>query len=235
MDPRHFGMDSRLIAETCIYCGAKPSTRDHVPSKAFLDEPYPHELPWVGACESCNSGFSLDEQYLACFIECVKAGSADPAYLQRPKISRILTDNPSLRRRIATSMRRNKEELWWQPESERVHNVVLKLAKGHAAYELHARFEDDPVQVEIRPLVMRSHEERGSFENGPWAMLAAWPEINSRAFHRAAGAQVDHFEQMGDWIIIQPERYRFAINETGGVEVRLVISEYLGCAVSWER
>jgi len=234
MDPRHLvGIDERLTAQMCVYCGAEPSTRDHVPSKVFLDEPYPQGLPVVGACESCNSGFSLDEQYLACFIECVKTGSADPADLHRPKIKRILAETPGLRQRIAASMTRNGRESWWQPESERVHKVVLKLAKGHAACELFSQL-DNPVQVEIRVLPTQSPEERSSFESGPWEIFAPWPEIGSRAFHRAAGARVDHFRQQGDWVIVQPERYRFAVNQTGGVEVRLVLSEYLGCVVSWE-
>jgi len=78
MDPRHVvGMDERLTAEMCVYCGgAEPSTRDHVPPKVFLDEPYPPGLPVVGACEGCNLGFSLDEQYLACLIGCVMCGAA---------------------------------------------------------------------------------------------------------------------------------------------------------------
>ena len=67
MDPRHLFMDERLTG-MCVYCGAQPETRDHVPSKVLLDEPYPPELPVVGACEKCNASFSMDEQYLACFL-----------------------------------------------------------------------------------------------------------------------------------------------------------------------
>lgn len=234
MDPRHLvGMDERLTAEMCVYCGGQPSTRDHIPSKVFLDEPYPPGLPVVGACGSCNTAFSLDEQYLACFIECVKCGAADPARLERPKIKRILTENPSLTERIAGSMKRDRKELRWLPETQRVCNVVLKLAMGHVAYELSPQLED-PVQIEITPLPTQSPEERNNFENGPWGMFAPWPEIGSRAFHRAAGVRVDQFGLMGDWIVVQPGRYRYAVNDTGGVEVRLVLSEYLACAVSWE-
>ena len=181
----------------------------------------------------CYSGFSLDEEYLACFLECVKAGSVDPVHLQRPKISRILADKPSLKQRIAASITRNGKELRWQPEHERVHNVVLKLAQAHAAYELFPQFED-PVQVEFTPLLTLSAPARNSFEKGPWGMLVPWPEIGSRAFNRAAGRRIDRFEQYGDWIIVQAERYRFAFNQNGGVEVRIVLSEYLGCIVYWD-
>jgi hypothetical protein len=80
----------RLRANACIYRGAQPGSKDHVPSRVFLDEPYPPGLPTVAACENCNAGFSLDEQYLACFLECVLCGSIDPAQLKRPKVKRVL-------------------------------------------------------------------------------------------------------------------------------------------------
>lgn len=70
MDPRHLFIDRRLTG-MCVYCGDQPDTRDHVPSKVFLNEPYPPELPVVAACKRCNESFSLDEQYLACFLDCV--------------------------------------------------------------------------------------------------------------------------------------------------------------------
>ena len=54
----------------------------------------------VDACEECNRGFSLDEQYLACFIECVLCGTVEPSGLQRPKIKRIISENSSLSHRI---------------------------------------------------------------------------------------------------------------------------------------
>ena len=38
----------------CIYCGDVAETRDHVPSKAFMIEPYPDNLPTISACAPCN-------------------------------------------------------------------------------------------------------------------------------------------------------------------------------------
>ena len=37
-------VDSRIVG-ICIYCGGIAKTRDHVPSKAFLDKPYPENIP----------------------------------------------------------------------------------------------------------------------------------------------------------------------------------------------
>jgi hypothetical protein len=42
------------------------------------------------------------------------------------------------------------QQLWWQPENQRVRNVVLKLATAHAAREPHPKL-DDPTQVVTLP------------------------------------------------------------------------------------
>ena len=56
----------------CSYCGINnPDTRDHVPSKILLDQPYPENLPVVPCCSKCNRSFSLDEEYVACLLECI--------------------------------------------------------------------------------------------------------------------------------------------------------------------
>ena len=59
MDPRHVFIYERHTGN-CVYCGAYPDTRDHVPSKVLLNEPYPPDLPVIGACQRCNTSYSLD-------------------------------------------------------------------------------------------------------------------------------------------------------------------------------
>lgn len=133
MDPKKLLIDERLSAY-CVYCGGIPTTNDHAPSKVLLDEPFPDNLPGVGACGKCNTGFSLDEEYLACLIECVICGSADFTSVHREKVQRILTERPAIAARIAASRREGEGgKILWEPEATRVQNVVLKLARGHAA------------------------------------------------------------------------------------------------------
>ncbi|MBA7559587.1 hypothetical protein ES708_01202 [subsurface metagenome] len=233
MDPRHLFMDERLTG-MCVYCGAQPDTRDHVPSKVLLDEPYPAQLPVVGACDWCNASFSLDEQYLACFIDCVICGGTETAGLRRPNVKRILDGNPALQQRIEGSRRKDEAgNLLWEPEANRVRNVVLKLARGHTSYELYPKFEK-PVEVTFAPLQVLREEERSAFEQLTSGKLDLCPEIGSRALLRTFGKSPDRFEQSGDWIVVQPGRYRYAVAETGGVLARMVLSEYLACEVVWE-
>jgi len=233
VDPRHLFMDERLTG-ICVYCGAQPDTRDHVPSKVLLDEPYPPQLPVVGACECCNASFSLDEQYLACFIECVICGCTDSVGLQRPNVKRMLDGNPALQQRIEGSRRKDEAgNLLWEPEGNRIRNVILKLAKGHAAYELYPKFEE-PVEVKFAPLQVLRGEERAAFGRLTPEKLDLWPEFGSRAFLLTFGKSPDRLKKSGDWIVVQPARYRYAVAETGGVLTRMILSEYLACEVVWE-
>ena len=112
--------DARLVAQ-CIHCGST-ETRDHCPSRILLDEPYPAHLPVVPACAKCNAGFSLDEEYFACLVECARRGGPENA--ARPKIVRIL-ETKTCAARIVFAV-----------ETARVRNVVIKLARGYDASEL---------------------------------------------------------------------------------------------------
>jgi len=105
MDPRQLFADERLKG-MCVHCGGRPHTRDHAPSKVLLDDPLPNNLPVVEACESCNTGFSQDEEYVACFVECVICGTTELSGVQRPKIKRILAERPALAARLHQSVGR---------------------------------------------------------------------------------------------------------------------------------
>ena len=91
----------------CIHCGewiaGLETNRDHVPSKSLLLKPYPENLPLVEVCRSCNTGFSLDEEYLVAFLGSVMAGFTEPDRQSNPNAARILRRNPKLRTRIERS------------------------------------------------------------------------------------------------------------------------------------
>lgn len=231
-DPRKLFVDDRLRGR-CVYCGRRPDTRDHCPSKVLLDEPYPPNLPVVEACLACNQSFSLDEQYLACFLECVVCGSTDPANLRRENIRRILSAAPFLGADIQSTMHLDEGGgKVWRPDMDRVRNVVLKLARGHLDYELSIQEPNGPALFEIAPLSLMAAEAREFFECPEPGPLALWPEIGSRAFMRLMG----NGEQAVDgWLDVQPGRYRYLVGQGHGNYnyVHLVIGEYLGCRVAW--
>jgi len=224
MDPRKLFVDNRLLG-ACVYCGGLPDTRDHVPSRVLLDEPFPENLPVANCCEACNAGFSLDEQYLACFIDCVISGSTSPDDVERAKVARILTETPSIAARIAASETKSPDgQQIWQPEVDRVHNVILKLARGHAAYELSVLEQlDEPQSISAVPVVTLDPNAVEQFLSPQ--DTAFWPEIGSRACKQFTGAD--------RWQVLQPGRYQYLVTQADGLVVRILLSDYLACEVRW--
>jgi hypothetical protein len=237
--------DDRL-RRSCVYCGGVAGTNDHVPSKVLLDEPFPDNLPVVDACSACNSGFSDDEMYVACLVDVVQASIADPDLVPRKKIARILRGQPQLREKLNRARHVNDGVVSFDIESTRVRNVLLKLSRGHAAFELDERKRGEPTRVLITPLAALDGAEREAFETPP--VVSLFPEIGSRAMQRMSVASVTlasirdpgqtvstHFLLGPDWMQVQPRRYRYlaAALDTGELVVRVVLSEFLASEVTW--
>lgn len=225
--PTNFG-DSRQLS-FCIHCGGGTDTRDHVPSRVFLDEPYPDNLPVVPACASCNNGFSQDEEYLACLVDCARLGTVDVAVGHRAKITRILSEKPALAARLKHACSDINGCTTFNVEAERVSNVVLKLARGHAAFEINEPQRDSPTRLTYSLLPFMLKDVRDNFETPRPPSIS--PEVGSRAMQRMFVADNN---VMAEWIVIQPNLYRYLVTINNGVNVRMVIGEYLGCEVAWE-
>ncbi len=241
MDQLNNYSDSRLLFG-CIYCGGLEETRDHVPSKVFLDSPFPENLPVVPACLNCNNGFSLDEEYVACLIESIVAGSVDPVAIRRKSIAKKLKENVSLYSRIATGMSQSNGQTFFQVESERVRNIALKLARGHAAFELGLPFRSQPIHIQCEPLSTMSVEDLEQFESPQIPIII--DEVGSRSLQRLRvievtlqsdkGEKFTHSYICNDWIDVQDGRYRYlATSEPDGARVRIVIGEFLACDIKW--
>jgi len=213
-------------AEACAYCGEATQTRDHVPSRILLDEPFPENLPVVPACLPCNNKASFDEEYLACLIECVICGTTDPARVGREKIRRTLAKQHALQARLTAALRWENEQSLFNIELDRVERIVVKLAQGHALYELNEPQLAKPSSVVISPLGLLDNDVRGAFENTSGYDFAIWPEVGSRAMQRLV-------QNAHGWLEVQLGRYRYLATTDTVVRVRLVLSEYLACEVIW--
>jgi hypothetical protein len=221
----------------CIHCGqwiaGVETSRDHVPSKSLLLKPYPENLPLVEVCRSCNTGFSLDEEYLVALLGAVIAGSTEPDRQTNPNAARILTRNPKLRARIEGSRSEDRTlfsetRIVWQPEAERVERVILKNARGHAFFEIGEPMLDEPSYVRSAPLEAMTPEQRADFENMDFG--GGWPEVGSRMMTQMLTGQ----DLTEGWIAVQEGVYRYAVAQTGGMLVRSVLFEYLATEVCWE-
>jgi len=220
--------DKRQL-QTCVFCGKPTRSRDHVPSKVLLDEPYPDDLAVVPSCLECNNGFSSDEEYFACLIEIMRLGSLDIEDLERGKIRRILSAKPKLKKLIQESMTNTNGYYQIKPDWPRVENVVLKHAKGLAAYYMNTPVHgDNPSHLFIEPWTELSEEQIVIFNQSlPHSKI---PEAGSRICQQVCFIEGTPFSP---WIEIQQDRFRYMSAMDKLCIVKMVFSEYLMCEVVW--
>jgi hypothetical protein len=143
---------------------------------------------------------------------------------------------------IAAGRSEEGGEIRWSYDNERIRNVVLKLARGHAAFEQSRRFRHDPTHYAVCPLHLLSPAERSAFEAPDIPQM--WGEVGSRAMQRTAVIQLTLRAEDGsasivgfpfnDWIEVQSQRYSYFTAATAdGVTVRMLIRGFLACEVNW--
>ena len=228
--------DERLKG-ACAHCGSAidstRANRDHVPSKCLLQEPYPDNLPVVPSCIQCNSEFSKDEEYFSILLQCVLIGSADPMDHRNANVRKALRRSKRLGERIecSKSIVETDEEsrVVWEPETQRVNNVILKNARGHAFYEFGERQEIDPAYVWTKPICNLPDTQHRNFVGNQRTHVSGWPEVGSRAFQRA----ILGYDIRDGWVIVQNGIYRYKVMQNKGVYVRSVLAEYLATEVYW--
>ena len=231
-------VDERLKS-SCVHCGAGigevETSKDHVPSKGLLRKPRPAHPPVVGICTACNKGFSADEEYLFLFLNCVLAGSTDPDSQIDPRAMRALRRHDKLRARIErskTECRTNSGETLciWTPETERIHRVIVKNARGHVFYEFAEPILTEPDQVRSAPLESLTVAQRNAFESIQGNnSVAGWPEVGSPMMARVVTGQ----DLSDGWIIVQDGTYRYGVVQCGVTLVRSVLYNYLATEVYW--
>lgn len=119
---------------------------------------------------------------------------------------------------------------------------MIKLARGHAAFELGQPCRETPDHFWCGPLASMSPEMRESFNAAHVQQL--FGEVGSRGLQRMLVTQfvlrseTGEVSQMGlvvnDWVEVQEGNYRYlAIDDIGGLVIRVVAAEYLACEVAW--
>ena len=229
----HFS--DQLGSADCIPCAERNHSgqysRDHIPTKALLNSPYPENLMDVGMCQECNSGFAKDEEYFAAFLASAISGSIEPDPLQFPTASRILATNPLLRSRIDAARRVEATPgkdtvVTWTPELERIERVIVKNARGHVLFESGQAIALPPTRVSIVPIEQLLPQQLSQFEFP--LDSTGWPEVGSRLTLRLLETRECG---KGGWIEVQNGIYRYAVDELH--RVRMVLREYLAAEVAW--
>jgi len=189
----------------CVHCGGPDETKDHLPSKVLLDEPLPANVFVSPACFSCNNGLAPDEEYVAALIECVLAGEGRPQPASGGQRSqRRSPASVGLAERLRRARRLENGMPVWGVEQERMRNVVLKLARGHAAYELNDPRTEEPDVCCVRPIPTMTRAEFDRFEDRPdpgTIELGVWPEVGSRMMSRLLIVENEVYDE--GWLVVQ--------------------------------
>lgn len=205
----------------CCYCGGFADTVDHVPSKVFLDKPYPENLPVVPCCKKCNEQFSLDEEYVAVLFECVRCQSFDPHQFKREKIRKIVEHNPALLLTVKkTSSPMLDGRFSINPENARMKKVLTKLIVGHLRFEgLDQWFLHEDLDISFYQDIHANQDLYNWFYFPMFSGLL--PEVGSRGLM----ALVEHENTGSLWFTVQPNQYEYSVAPDNS-EVRIIIQDY---------
>ena len=204
---------------------------DHVPSRSLLEKPYPHRPPVVKICKDCNNSFSPDEEYFAALLGAVMCGTTVPELQTVNSAKAIFSSNQKVRDQIEsckiTKIIDGEEKHEWIPNFTRVHNVLIKNARGHIYFEYGQPLFNDPCHVNACPLQVMNENEFTNFFRAD--SNSSWPEVASRMLERTV-SQIDYVD---GWVVVQEGIYRYAITEDFGFCVRIIIREYLAARIAW--
>ena len=227
----------KSVENGCVYCGKPANTREHVPSKAFLRKPYPGDLSTIPACFDCNNGFSADEKYVSCFLDVLKAAVYQD-YTCRIETTQRLETDKELQQLIHKQISKSDGRINYTLDEKRLCRILIKLAKGHAGFEVdHISFDDADISVWYDFVFNMAESVIDEFEEIPQTDIA--PEVGSRGCVAPFVVQnIETGEAIGFilWNEAQEGQYRYQVmyNKTGGICVKIIIYEMLYCRVDFD-
>jgi len=148
-------------------------------------------------------------------LHAVIAGSLYPDPTKHPEAATILRSNRHVVRSLKTGPDGqllsfdDQRPFTLFPDVNRVRNVIVKNARGHAYHDIAEPLLEDPDHVDFAPLELMSQEQRAAFEAaGTDAELAVWPEVGSRMTALILAEEA----VAGGWITVEAGRYRYSID-----------------------
>jgi len=259
MEQRDLYVDNRIMHRIkynrdsyseCIYCGQKADSREHVPSRVFIQKPYPENLSIVPSCSKCNNGYSLDEIFLYLCIEKLKKcyypdyEFCDETISRLKKYKNIADEVDSLIKNLE-----NQGLLSINPYTltdARINNVFEKLALGHAVYELSVGYKSDSWSGKCNSIYYKflpnlSADEIEEIDSCFILDNELLPEIGSRIYDKIyiIKATLEEGREFSlcllDWVDIQDKAYRYTCYVFGStIIVKIVISEFLYAVITFE-
>lgn len=212
----------------CIYCGRLAETREHIPSKVFLNKPYPENLFTIPACYECNNGYSLDEEYTVCCIETLKSISYDTPLNER--IRKIYDIKPDLKQLIASQITKDANHTLVSFDENRICRILNKLAVCFVGYEFDSLQFSEASNVWFDFVPNLSTVFIQQFLQSSTASII--PELSSRFSSDYCefiiSKDSNTVEIMYDWITVQEKQFLYQVAIEGrGILVKMVIADFL--------
>ncbi|WP_158583002.1 hypothetical protein [Lysinibacillus yapensis] len=224
----------------CIYCGEESGTRDHVPSKVFLNKPFPENLPTLPACIKCNNSYSNDELVVSLLVQLLKQKHYGSEYSFSEEImSRIENErNVDIVNNIRDSISSGQVSKF----HNQILNVLAKLAIGHLVWEISEGYyvdeESTSCSVSLSYSFLNDMHKQEINEFSSYFIITneTLPELGSRAYdERILVFESDGVEPqlLLDWVEVQPLEYKYTcykfVNE---IVVKMVINNLLFAEVT---
>jgi hypothetical protein len=119
------------ILTACVYCGkASGTTRDHVPPKNLLKQPFRPNLRTVPACVECNRGFSSNEEYFRRMLLTMFAHIEEADALFDGPVSRSFDRNPTLEHRMWNALGVERGRPFVELDTSAIRAVAQKIICG---------------------------------------------------------------------------------------------------------
>lgn len=233
---------SRKGTHFCIYCGDVSDTREHAPSKVFLSNPYPADLPVLPACKKCNNGFSDDELYTEVYIDSLKYLSGRSDSLSAENQERIYRNTAFSDAQSDLSAYYNMGNL---PYNKRISRILAKLAICHTVYELsEGYFSDDwngkPTLIDYQFAFEMTENQAKEYDSLIIMNDKILPEVGSRVFGKiyvlepilksVTDDKTMKLQMMVmNWSDIQNYNYRYVawFEKDSSFHVKMVIHDFL--------
>ena len=216
----------------CVYCGNTikgSKTKDHVPSKILLDEPYPENLPKVYSCNECNQSLSTNELYFSCIIEYLICQSTDIDSFQRGKIIEKLRQKPHIRKEIESKLFIKKDLLFYPFDDIKFLTVIRKLLLGHLAFEFSIPTVNQLETVEVKLRKEISEEEFQKFKTVQKIEIA--PEVGSRAM---GAFLMNNLYLKNDWKTVHKDFYEYLVYQNEDeYSAKIIIRNFILIRGDW--
>lgn len=221
----------------CIYCGKESRTREHVPSKTFLIEPFPENLPTLPACLTCNNSFSNDEFAVSLLVQSLKKDYYKEEYTLSSKVNSQLINERN--NKLVSNINETIMEKDFKLFQNAIVKILTKLAIGHSVWELsegyfdsyEEAFELDNIRLSYNLYSFMSDIEVKQFLSYFDITEEYLPELGSRIYSKILISESNGIAPqriLVDWVTVQPAEYIYTCYQfEEHIIVKMVISSFL--------